>query len=215
MLQSGHGARDVPNYKMVAADYAHLPPKPVVDGEPRYEDHPVSWKPENGYFDDFDVRQAEYWAVFAGAAGTTYGCHDIWQFLSPRRKPVSSARTPWKTALNLPGANQMQHLRRLMLSRDYFSRVPDQNLLTTNEDGAGHLAATRGANYAFVYSPLGKPVTMQLGKTHGGEAHASWFDPRTGSTTRAETVPNSGTHTFTLPGSQGRGHDTVLVLDTK
>jgi hypothetical protein len=191
------------------------PPKPVVDGEPRYEDHPVNWKPENGYFDDFDVRQGEYWAVFAGAAGTTYGCHDIWQFLSPRHKPVSSARTPWQTALNLPAANQMQYLRRLMLSRDYFSRVPDQNLLVTNEDGAGHLRATRGSNYVFVYSPLGKPVTLKLGQTRGEKAHTSWFDPRTGSTQEAEMIANSGTHTFTPPGSPGRGHDIVLVLDTK
>jgi hypothetical protein len=121
MMQSGHGKREIRNDLMVAKDYALVPIKPVIDGEPRYEDHPVNWKPdENGWFDDTDVRQAAYWAVFAGAAGHTYGCHDIWQFFSPKRPPVAFARTEWQVAMNLPGATQMGHLRRLMEGLDYF-----------------------------------------------------------------------------------------------
>ena len=66
-----------------------------ADGEPRYEDHPIDWKPANGWFDAADVRQAAYWAVLAGAAGHTYGDHNLWQMWQPGRAPVSSARTPW------------------------------------------------------------------------------------------------------------------------
>ena len=91
MLQSGHGAKDIAELQDDRGRLRAQPPKPVLDGEPRYEDHPVNWKPEMGWFDDFDVRQAAYWALFAGAFGHTYGCHDIWQMLTPERKPVSSA----------------------------------------------------------------------------------------------------------------------------
>ena len=64
MLQSGHAARDFANDQMIETDYARTPIKPVIDGEPRYEDHPINWKFEAGYFDDADVRQAVDWSVF-------------------------------------------------------------------------------------------------------------------------------------------------------
>ena len=62
--------------------------------------------------------KSAYWDLFAGAHGHTYGCHDIWQFLDTDRFPaVSAARTPWRKAIHLPGANQMRHVRALMESR--------------------------------------------------------------------------------------------------
>ena len=144
---------------MIAADYARMPPKPMLDGEPRYEDHPVNWKPEQGWFDDFDVRQAAYWALFAGAFGHTYGCHDIWQFLHARRKPVSSA--PHALAArrsSSPGAWQMLHLRRLLLSRPFLSRVPDPRSSRRPGGRAEHVEATRdrdGASPSSTCRPAG------------------------------------------------------------
>jgi len=70
MMQSSHGAKNIPNDLMIDKDYARTPTKPVLDGELRYENHPVNWKPlENGWFDAFDVRQGTYWSVFAGGMG--------------------------------------------------------------------------------------------------------------------------------------------------
>ena len=86
MLQSGHDYNRE-NYKRVAADYARKPVKPCMDAEPGYEDHPAGFDKKNGYLDDHDVRKSAYWALFAGAHGHTYGCHDIWQFL--RSKPTA------------------------------------------------------------------------------------------------------------------------------
>src|SRR2546428_707193 len=150
---------------MIAGDYAKPLTKPCLDSEPRYEDHPINWKPANGWFDEYDVRKAAYWAVFAGAGGHTYGCHDIWQFWQPGRKPVSSARTPWKEALKLPGASQMQHLRHLIESRPYLARIPDQTLLASDAGKDGdHVQATRASDgsYAFIYIPSGKPISVHL-----------------------------------------------------
>lgn len=215
MEQSGHGHRDGANYKMIERDYARVPVKPVIDGEPRYENHPVAWKPDQfGWFDDYDVRQAAYWAVFAGAAGHTYGCNDIWQFKTPSREPMSLARGEWTSSLDLPGAGQMQYLRRLMESRPYFSRVPDQSLLAAPlPDGADHMQATRGDGYAFIYFPEGKPAMVTPGKITSGTLRAWWYDPRHGVAHDAGMIDGKTAHLFTPPGTPGRGNDWVLMLD--
>lgn len=215
MLQSGHARYDLENYRMIALDYARSPVKPCFDGEPRYEDHPVNWKPENGWFDDFDVRQAAYWAVFAGAHGHTYGCHDIWQFYAPGRTPISSARTFWYDALDLPGAGQMLHLRRLIESRPFLNRIPDQSVLAGEAlQGAHHVQATRGEDrsYLFAYVPTGNPVAIQTDRLSGGRLRAYWFNPREGTAQLIGEFSKGGARTFTPP-SAGRGHDWVLVLD--
>src|SRR5690606_10760108 len=104
LFQSGHGAWDSPNYQITPEGYALEPARPVIDGEPRYEDHPVDWDTTNGWFNDFDVRQAAYWSMFSGAAGHTYGNHNIWQMWQDGRQPVSWARTTWKEAVLHPGS---------------------------------------------------------------------------------------------------------------
>lgn len=214
MIQSGHNARDLPNYEVITSDYNKSPTKPTLDGEPRYEDHPISWNPEKGWFDEFDVRQAAYWGVFAGAMGTTYGAHGIWQMYAPGRTPISSARTYWYDSLNLDGAWDMMHLRYLMESRPFLSRVPDQSLIASREgSGADHVRATRGDGYLFIYLPTGKKVTVQMGKISGNELKGWWFDPRTGEATSVGNFPNRGTQEFDPPGEAGRGNDWVLVLD--
>jgi hypothetical protein len=215
MLQSGHSRLNTPNYRMVAADYARTPAKPCVDGEPCYEDHPINWKAENGWFSDYDARKAAYWAVFAGAHGHTYGCHDIWQFLSDARPPVSAARTPWRTAIDLPGAGQVQHVRALIESRPFLNRVPDQSLLNSPEGDEGkHVQATRDADGAFamIYLPKSEQrVTVDLGRLSGGAVRAWWFDPRTGTASALDgDFRGEGTHEFITPAG---GPDWVLVLD--
>ena len=214
MLQSGHGKFDNDNYNRISADYNRKPTKPCLDGEPRYEDHPVNWKAQNGWFNDFDVRQAAYWGLFAGGFGHTYGCHDIWQMYAPGREPISSARNYWYDVLDLPGAWDMMHVRNLIESRPFLERVPDQSLISGGAETEGeHIQATRGKDYAFVYLPYGQIVKVALGKISGEKVKASWFDPRTGTAISAGTFPNSGTREFDPPGKTARGNDWVLVLD--
>jgi hypothetical protein len=213
LLQSGHGKRDLNNDEMIARDYERQPIKPIIDGEPRYEDHPINWKPENGYFDDFDVRQAAYWAVFSGAAGHTYGCHDIWQFYAPGRKPVSAARTPWLEALDLPGARQVGYLRRLMEAHAFTAAAPDRSILSDDDHTPDHLRALRGVNFLFVYLPYGGPIFVEMGKVYGATVSAAWFNPRDGSSNRIGAFENKGRLRFNPPGPVGRGNDWVLVIE--
>ncbi|MEO8737471.1 MAG: DUF4038 domain-containing protein, partial [Edaphobacter sp.] len=68
-MQSGHGGgHDLPVWEWIARDYAVNPPKPTLDLEPNYEDHPYdpwpTWDPATGYFRDYDVRKQVYRSVF-------------------------------------------------------------------------------------------------------------------------------------------------------
>lgn len=214
MLQSGHSERYLPNYAPVSEDYLLTPSKPCMDGEPRYEDHPVDWNPEKGWFHEFDVRQAAYWGLFAGGHGHTYGCHNIWQMYEPGREPVSSARHAWYNTMDLPGAWDMMHVRALLESRPFLARVPDQSIVASVQSpGAGHVRATRGESYAFVYIPLGDEVTIQLGKISGKQVKAWWYNPRSGESMDIDTFANTGTRSFDAPGPTVRGNDWLLVLD--
>lgn len=218
MQQSGHGAKNLPNYKKILEDYNRKPTKPVLDGEPRYDNHPVRNNRNEGWFDDFDVRQAAYWAVFAGAFGHTYGNHDIWQMYegTPESK-CTDPRTPWKTSIDLPGAWDMLHLRRLLLSREFPERVPAQDILESGkEDGIAHQQATLGKDgkFAFVYTPIGNPIKLNTSRFSGEELSAKWFDPRTGKERLiGDFKKSAGKLEFNPPGKSERGNDWVLIVD--
>lgn len=230
MMQSGHCLNDTPNWDMIQADYELDPPKPTMDGEPNYEHHPRDpyyrpWKPEYGRFDDYDVRKQAYRAVFAGACGHAYGSHSVWQMWSPKFAPTTFASPSWDEAIHAPGARQMAHLKALMLSRPYLSRVPAPELLPeiappprpTGPDDrvdplrAAYAVATRDrdGSYALVYFPsAGQSLLVDLGRL-SGRARAQWYDPREGRYHLIGDYPREATR-FSSPLG---GPDWVLVLD--
>jgi hypothetical protein len=214
MHQTGHGLADkTMSWARIARDYARTPVKPVLDGEPLYEDHPLAFRSrDNGYSLDAHVRQRAYWDTFSGACGHTYGNHSVWQMYAPGRKPVNGPLLYWYEAIHRPGAAQMKHVRALLESRPYLSRVPDQSLVENALEGADHIVATRGDGYAFVYSPQGRKFTARLDGVGAKELKAWWYNPRTGTAEEAGTLPGSGTKEYACP-AEGFGADWVLVLD--
>jgi len=214
MQQTSHGlAAQIRTWGRIADDYARTPVKPVIDGEPLYEDHPLDFRSaQNGWSFDAHVRQRAYWDVFAGAAGHTYGNHAVWQFYAPGRTPINGPLMYWYQAIHRPGAAQIPLVKRLIESRDYFSRVPDQSLVADTLTGADHIQATRGNGYAFVYSAQGRPFEVVMGKISGDSVAAQWFNPRSGDSLAIGRFANAGRQKFTPP-SEGFGADWVLVLD--
>jgi len=213
LAQSGHEQKHLANHEIVARDYALVPTKPCLDGEPRYEDHAVNWKPQElGWFDDYDVRQAAYWALFAGACGHTYGCHPIWQMSGGRYEPIAFARRNWQQALDLPGACQMGHVHCLATSRPMLSRVPDQSILVEERSGAEHRRACRGVGYLFVYLPQGGAAKVNLESLRESVIRAWWYDPRTGEARDVGLLPRQDQMEFVAPWG-GPCSDWVLVID--
>ncbi len=222
MRQNGHVAEFTGRYDQTRADYDRAPVKPVLDGEPLYEDHPVSFNaPSLGHSIASDVRRPLYWDLFGGAFGHTYGNHAVWQFWAPGRQPINNPLMYWYDAIDQPGAHQMQHARALLESRPFLTRVPDDDVIVpgpvrTSMPGAGryHFAGTRDADgsYVMVYAPVGRPFAVRMSRISGPRVAAWWFDPRTGRATAIGTFPNTGERTFTPP-NPGEMTDWVLVLD--
>ncbi|MCW5977096.1 MAG: glycoside hydrolase family 140 protein [Bryobacteraceae bacterium] len=214
MRQNGHGlpAASAP-WNRIAADYNLTPVKPVIDGEPLYEDHPLAFRAkELGYSFDAHVRQYAYADVFAGACGHTYGNHAVWQMHAPGRRPINGPLMYWDQAIHRPGAAQMQHVRALIESRPYLSRVPDSSIVIDPLDGADRISATRGDGYLLVYSAQGRKFTVRAGKIAGERLRGWWYNPRTGSAQEAGEFENRGAWEFTPP-SEGFGSDWALALD--
>ncbi len=213
VCQSGHSMRNYPNHMMISYDYLRQPVKPCLDSEPRYEEHAVNWKPEqNGVFNDYDVRQAAYWTVFAGACGHTYGTHPVWQFYDDNREPIGFVRYTWKEALNLKGSSQLIHLKNLMLSHSYFDRIPDQSILNAPKVGEEHIRCTRGNDYLMCYLPSGGDVELNTERIPWQTVNANWFNPRTGQTEMIGVFGKENCGSFTAF-SSGIGNDWVLILE--
>ncbi|MEM6377218.1 MAG: glycoside hydrolase family 140 protein [Bacteroidota bacterium] len=215
MHQTGHCANQG-TYKHIMHDYALEPIKPVLDGEPLYEDHPNCFNAkELGHSNHEDIRIIMYWNIFAGAFGQTYGCHDVWQMYKNGRDPINQPLRPWPKALDLPMANQVKHLKNLMLSRPFFSRIPDQSIINgRQQEDKNYKVATRSADgsYAMVYFPRGGSASLNLLRLSSKKLSIWWFDPRTGHSFRGDPIKRSDQVIVTAP-TTGKGHDWVLVLD--
>jgi hypothetical protein len=225
MFQSGHRRYDQDdtelcygedNWRYVVDDYKKIPIKPTIDGEPSYEGIPQGLHDTSQpYWTENDVRRYAYWSVFAGGFGFTYGNNAVMQFYKPGDTIVSyGARKYWTEALNDPGASQMIHLKRLILSKPYLERKPDQSLIADEQgEKYNYLVATRGNNYAFIYTYTGRTMKISMGKINGDNVRATWFDPRTGSYQEIGTYENSGMLEFDPPGTVANGNDWVLQLE--
>ena len=222
MRQNGHSPSFTERYFQTYEDYLLKPVKPVIDAEPIYEDHPINFNPDaNGHSVASDVRRPLYWDLFSGACGHTYGHHSVWQMFAPGRSPVNRPLMPWFDALDQQGAAQMIFGRRLMESRPYFTRIPDNSIIVQDNvvssvPGAGSymFVATRDSegSYAMIYVPVGRKFTVRMDFIKGKEITAWWFNPRNGKATATGKFPNTGTRTFLSP-DPGESLDWILVLD--
>ncbi len=222
MRQNGHRNTYNGRYNQTLVDYQRKPTKPVIDGEPIYEGIPIDFKTDqNGYSMATDVRRALYWDLFHGAFGHTYGHNSVWQMVDPQKKPVISPLMHWESALNQPGAGQMQYGRYLIESRPFLSRIPDDSVIVPDKQatavpgvGRARFVATRDRDgrYAMIYAPVGRAFRVNLDKLSGKQLIAWWFNPRTGGNTLIGTFPRQGTRSFSPPDS-GELLDWILVLD--
>jgi len=222
MRQNGHTAEFTGRYDATKVDYDLKPTKPVLDGEPIYEDHPVSFDAKKfGHSIASDVRRPLYWNLFTGAFGHTYGHHSVWQMWTEDKPGVNNPLLPWSDAILQSGATQMKYGKALMESRPFLTRIPDQNILVTDRvptsvPGAGRyqFVATRDSEgtYAMVYAPIGRAFRVKMNVIRGPKVKAWWFNPRDGVAKLLGEFENTGERDF-IPPDPGEMLDWVLVLD--
>ena len=191
---------------LITPDWNRSPTKPVINMEPRYE----SWWCESGRFnfDDDQTRVSAWWSVFAGSFGISYAHNAIWSWGTDWSNGTFHTDAVY-AHLDSPASSQVQYLKKLMLSRPFFSRVPD-NSIANNRNGLG---ATRGDGYIMVYFSRGQTADIDTASLAGKQVKAWWYRAENGSVQNAGGFTGGGVRRFDPPGAEGKGNDWVLVLD--
>jgi len=186
-------------YEVSHREYTQTPVRPFFLGESTYEGEHGDWGSA------LQARKQAYWCLLSGGCGHAYGSPD-WNF------PAD-----WHQVLELPGANSLKHLRTLFESRPWWKLVPDPgNLLAVEGRGpfaTNDYAVTAKAadgTFALSYLPTKRRITMDLAQLSGECVAATWFNPRTGESTRIGEFTDRQRHSFE-PSGEG---DWVLILET-
>jgi hypothetical protein len=109
----------------------------------------------------------------------------------------------WRAVPELPGANSLKHLRALLEFGPWWKFVPDVNNVVAVEC-RGHFATNDYAvtalahdgSFALSYLPSKRALVTDLTKISGERVVASWFNPRTGETTRIGELSEKKRHAF-------------------
>lgn len=227
MYQSGHrkygqrlGNKDYPIpdnteedcWMYVDSTWNYKPMKPVIDGEPSYEDIPKGLHfPKGERWQACDVRRYAYWDVFAGCFGHTYGHNAIMQMARGGDwVNYSEDSKSWYEAQKDPGYVQMQYLKALMLALPFFERVPDQSIIyKDNGIQYDRLIATRGADYLLVYNYNGNVMNLDLTKISGKQKNLWWMNAADGQLTYLGTVNEKKLQ----QNSPQKGDGVLIVID--
>lgn len=191
--QLGHGDLDMsPNaYREHLLRHRR---RPLVEGESMYEGITTVEPLQRRTATDTMVRHVAYRAIQSGCCGYTYGAQGCWDNVWDASSGGTMwGSTPWFEGVDLPGAEQMGHLRRFYESMPWWTLQPDDETFST----------TDGENALF-YPPRvsadreRRHVVVYYGETHrdGGEEYLSgllptryalrWYDPRSGTWTQED-----------------------------
>ena len=110
----------------------------------------------------------------------------------------------------------MRHIKDLMLSRDFFSRRPCQEILRRPLSWDSRLSACRGKDYLMVYDPNGREICLRDGALTEDFYQVSWFSPRTGRLLKEKLWERSDAAENRVcfqPPERGSRSDWVLLLD--
>lgn len=197
-----------PTYKAVLDAYTARPVRPALFAEGNYEG-------ENNQGDtagttNETLRRQVLWALTSGSPGDVFGSDD-WEF-----------HEGWQDRLDTPAVAQVQRLRDLFASLEWWRLVPDvdSRLVTdgrgtriTSDDPMDVLdndyataAATPDGTLAVVYVPTARTITVDLSSL-AAAPEATWIDPSTGA---ARTVEAGST--YTTPGSNADGDEDWLLV---
>jgi hypothetical protein len=215
---SGKSGADYDVTRSITNDYNLSAVKPTMIAENYYESG-TTQPPVN-------QRRSLYLSVFAGAFGYAYGHNALWQ-MSPHtaQKWMLSGWPPgvasWKDALGTTAVEQLHHIRTLLYSRPYSTRIPDQSLILAGqgEDIANRMQAARDgtdglsdATYIMVYRAAQGAITLKTRTIAARKLNIWRFSPATGKSVAIKSsVPNNGE--LSIGNRLDSEDDDVIVID--
>ena len=196
----------------IAEEWANLPPRPIINMEPNYEE--IHFK-----ITDEDVRNASYWSIFAAPpAGITYGANGIWPWLREGEAILNHRDAPgtstWDKSIEFPGSIQMGYLSEFMQQLRWWELKPDTTLLVEQpgKETFNHFVSlVKSDDYATVLAYLPVATTVRIRNPLGITYEAQWFDPVTNQYEKAQLKTSSGM----LEATSSSSNDQVLVLRKK
>jgi len=183
MVQSGHSTDNTNAYALVGADFERTPVKPVINGEPCYENISNHLSRRDARpIDDHQVRKAFFWSVLSGAvSGHTYGANNGFQF-TPAMTYYGLEVADWLTNVrSYPGGIQLGGIAQFLRGLPWWTLRPAPGLIPAedNPDGGAHIVAARSLDdqLTLVYVPQPDVYQPALA-TVTENRNTYWFDPR-------------------------------------
>lgn len=190
------------------AEYARSPALPFFVDETDYEG--------GGTTTVQDCRRALYGPLCSGAAGVSFGNEQLWGFGCANNLIANGPAATLSSSLNTTGAQHCTFYAQLVTAYQWqklaLTAQASNGLVTTSlGSGAATIvpAIASDGTFAFIYTANG--FTVDRTKFSITSIVFRWFDPTNGSFTAIGTSPNTGTQSFTTPGTNSAG-DTDWVL---
>ncbi len=196
-----------------AQQWSKLPPRPIMNMEPNYEEIFFRTSPQ-------DVRNASYWSLLATpVAGITYGANGIWPWLQegneiqnhPSLIQQGKEYTPWHEAIKLPGSLQVGYLAAFFRKLDWWRLRPSPGLLNGQPGDKvfnHYISVAATADKALIVAYLPVQSDIELSNPFDEKYDAQWFDPVKNQYLPAEASYPAGMVRLSSP----RDQDMLLVL---
>lgn len=204
------------NQGPMATRWDQLPPRPLINMEPNYEEIPIYRS--DGKISATDVRNASYWSLFATPlAGITYGANGIWPWIRPGGRILNHGSlsdhppSSWSESINFPGSLQIGYLSEFIQQFRWWTLKPAPEKLLVqpgDEDYRQFVSVVQNDSASLVLAYVPQKLTVQLHNPQHIKYHGRWFDPATAEYEEAALILKDGVLVATSPQSK----DFVLVL---
>jgi hypothetical protein len=213
MIQGGHRYWVPADVYMEA--YKSEADKPVLEGECHYER--IRSGKRLGTITEDEVRMTAYRAIQCGSFGYTYGAQGLW-YPTQNEEDMKESKwgevIPWWKAINLPGGDEMKHLRACYELVEWWKLEPRPDAVEQTpapSEKLRILAKVDGERVFLVYFPIDLDADMEATLKLGDRATpyvGVWFNPRTGEKTAIAGA-------ISLPGllpSRPSSEDWIFIL---
>ncbi len=215
--QSSHSNKqrtvDWINKGPMAKTWQRLPPKPLINMEPNYEEINFEITAE-------DVRNASYWSLFATpVSGITYGANGIWPWIQKKGDLIENHGNPhgrgpstWHQSIEFPGSRQIGLLSEFMQRYEWWKLKPAPDLLMGDPTSEGYnrfisIVSDTSHNLIMGYVPHTMPFSLRLPASKKYQLH--WFDPIKGVLQEGSYKNSEGIAQLESPDHQ----DWVFILE--
>ncbi len=162
----------------MAKEWANLPPRPLINMEPNYEEINFKITAE-------DVRNASYWSIFATPpSGITYGANGIWPWLREGESILNHRDAPgtstWEKSIEFPGSLQIGYLSEFIQQFAWWELKPDTTLLIEQpgDEIYNHfISLIKSEDYTTILAYTPRATTMKIRNPLGLRYEGKWFDP--------------------------------------